>query len=299
MPVAARLQPPPSVSGSSAASPPKPPRLQPTAPAHAQELASLFQDVCQLVSLPDAPAGAPSFGCACCAPFDGCKPGDAPAEVAQQAYFPAAAVRGNFTRVGAEEQAMPMDGCEPHSENYGGLLLLERQGPSFALERYISGLNAARCWSMHRDDGRDALLCERDDVHQGTADQQLFEVDLTLSDEQLLVAPPLLAVTDDEMSGCWSAKGTAVSSTVMKPPQLSQRGGRTQLTVELDVRRGRVSAAYLARCKALEAAADVDGPPAKSLPRPRQLLAGKTERLVFRFDGSKLVGSDVRPPARR
>jgi hypothetical protein len=282
--------PPPQAS---APAPAPAPRAQPTPPPALRELAALFGQVCQLASLPDAPAGEPSFGCACCPPFDGCNPSDPPTETSEQVYFPSRFVGGSFTRAGADQRAMPMDGCEPHSENYGGLLVLERKSGGFALERYISGLNAAQCWGVRRDDGRDLLLCQRADVHQGTGEQLLFQLDLAEPDEKLLSAEPLVYVSDNEMSGCWSDKGTVVASVEMQPPRIATRVGRPQLTLSFDVRQGPVTDPYLARCKALEQLAEGAAPAPTE--RPRLLLAHKTEKLVFRFDGSKFAAATARP----
>lgn len=41
----------------------------------------------------------------------------------EDVFAPSASVPGSFTRAGADERALTMPGCEPHSENYGGLLL--------------------------------------------------------------------------------------------------------------------------------------------------------------------------------
>ncbi len=280
--------PPPSLAAPALT--PRPPPATP--PAEARELAGLLQNVCQQGALPEPAPGVPSFGCVCCAPFDGCTPSDPPVAAEQAVYFPSQAVSGAFTSAGADQRALPMAGCEPHSDNYGGMVLLERGTQGFALHRYVSGLSADQCWAVRRDDGRDLLVCTRADAHQGTAEQQLFVWDFAASDAQLLASDALLYVSDNEMSGCWSDPGTAVSSSVMAVPRLSKRAGKLELTVELDVREGKVTAAYLARCKALQDAAE-SGPPS-SKPSPRTLLARRTQRVTFRFDGSKFVVSLAR-----
>lgn len=250
-------------------------------------MAALLQNVCQMGALPNPSPGIPSFGCACCAPFDGCKPSDARVVVDQEVYFPTQAVSGSFTSAGADQRALPMAGCEPHSENFGGMVLLERGADGFIFHRYVSGLSADQCWPVRRDDGRDLLVCTRADAHQGTGEQQLFVWDFAASDAQLLERDSLVDVKDDEMSGCWSERGTAVSSAQMGIPRLSQRAGRVELTIELDVRRGPVTAAYLARCQELQETPEGALPDPKH--RPRMLLASQTARLVFRFDGANFA----------
>ena len=265
---------------------PAPSRASPTAIDHeSPQLASLFANVCRWASLPSAAPGTPRFGCACCAPFDGCRPGDAPARAAPQVYAPAQIIEGAFTRAGAEQRAIPMLGCEPHSENFGGMLLLERGSSGFALARYVSGLFASQCWPVPGADGRDLLLCERSDAHQGVADDLFFQWDLALPEPQLAETAPLLATSDDEMSGCTSEPGRAVSSTRITARRLSSRASAVELDLELDVRQGQVTDAYLARCRELEQPAVATRPDAPG--GPRTLLAGHVERLVLHFDGSR------------
>jgi hypothetical protein len=251
------------------------------------EVTSWLGGVCQLaVAQHEGPEPA-VVGCACCAPFDECQPGTS-AEPVENVFAPSARARGSFTRAGADELALTMPGCESHAENYGGLLLLERRAGTVVLKRYVSGLNASACWAVRRADGRDLLLCERGDVHQGTGEDRLFLWDLARTDEQLLVGDDeLFSVMDNEWSGCWSPIGTEVSSIRLAPPQLRSKAGRVELTLQLDARRGRVTAPYLARCRAIEDEADPGA--AQALPRPRALLSHGRERVVFRFDGWKFV----------
>lgn len=273
--------------GATAAPPEAPARVgQPEPPAGQERVASWLGNVCQLAVVVDPSQASTPFGCACCPPFDECKPGTA-TEPVQSAFAPTTAVVGSFTRVGADELALTMPGCEGHSENGGGLLLLEHRAQGFALVRYVSSLYAGACWTVRRDDGRDLLLCERGNAHQGTAEQRLFLWDLAQTDEQLLAAEEVFSVIDNSWSGCWSPVGTEVSSVQMRPPELRTEGGRVELTVQLDARVGRVTGAYLARCSALQQAED--GAAAQKLPSPTALLARSTARVTFHFDGTTFV----------
>ena len=252
----------------------------------ADEFKALFTNVCQFGTVANAAPGLPTLGCTCCPPFDECRPG-ALAQDVQSVYAPNAIVAGAFTRAGADQRAVAMQGCESHAENYGGLLLLERGAQGFQVVRYVSALAANSCWAVRRKDGRDLLVCQRDDAHQGTAGQALFQWDLSGSDEQLLNTNELVYVSDNEMSGCWSELGAELISTRMLPPRFDLRPGRQRLTLDLDVRQGRVSKPYLARCEALLQASDAAPPdPRRS---PRNLLPARMQRLLFGFDGSQLV----------
>lgn len=258
----------------------------PSASKAADEFKALFAGVCQIGTVPHASAGVAAIGCTCCPPFDECRP-TGPVQDVESVYAPNATVAGSFTRAGADQRAVAMQGCESHAENYGGMLLLERGAQGFQVVRYVSALAANSCWAVRRKDGRDLLLCERDDGHQGTASQALYQWDLSGSDEQLLNTNELVYVSDNEMSGCWSEPGAEIASTRMLPPRFDFRPGRPLLTLDLDVRQGRVSKPYLARCQELLQTRDAAPPDARR--SPRNLLAARTQRLVFGFDGAYLV----------
>ena len=258
-----------------------------SASASPGELLPLLADVCQIVPQATAsPGRAVVAGCACCAPFDSCKPGSA-ADAADWVYAPKLAVAGSFTRAGAEQLALPMEGCESHAQNYGGMVVLERRGQRYELVRYVSGLNAQRCWAVRRDDGRDLLLCSSADAHQGAATEALWQWDLAADDATLMESEALFSTLDLEWAGCWDQVGFQVSSALLKPLRLRQENGRPELEVEVEVREGLVDGEYLARCAERDRAAE--GARLEPAQSPRALLTARTERVVFRFDGSKFV----------
>ena len=258
----------------------------------ANEFKALFAGVCQIGTVPNASSGLPAIGCTCCPPFDECRPAG-PAQDVESVYAPNSVVAGAFTRPGADQRAVAMQGCESHAENYGGMLLLERGPQGFQVVRYVSALAANSCWAVRRKDGRDLLVCERDDGHQGTTNQALYQWDLSGSDQQLLNTDELVYVNDNELSGCWSDPGAEISSTRMLPPRFDFRPGRPLLTLDFDIRQGRVSKPYLARCQELMQASEAAPPdPRRS---PRNLLPARMQRQVFGFDGSQLVQKQPSP----
>jgi len=251
------------------------------------ELVPLLADVCQIVPQAGAAGGVKAAsGCACCAPFDACGPGTA-AEPTDWVYAPKLAVTGAFTRAGAAQLALPMEGCEPHAENYGGMVVLERHGQRYELARYVSGLNAQQCWPVRRDDGRDLLLCRTADSHQGSANEALWQWDLAADDATLMESSPLVSVEDLEWAGCWEQPGFEVSSARLKPLRLTERAGRLELDVEIELRTGVVDPEYLSRCAERERAPE--GGARDPALDPRALLAARTDYVVFRFDGSKFI----------
>jgi len=256
----------------------------PAAPPVSAELTALLGGVCQLVS---RPGKTPSAGCACCAPFDECRPSDPPFTGYDDVFAPAQVIAGTFTRAGADQRALPIEGCEPHAANGGGMLLLERSPGGFVVERYIGSLFAGECQPVRRTDGRDLLVCARSDAHQGTGTVQLFQWDLAAPEEELVEAGPLLQAQDDEWSGCGSELGQAVSSTEIVRWAVRKAPGGARLSVDLDIREGLVTEPYLARCRRFEQmTADAGRDPTQ---RPRALLRHRRERQVFRFDGNRFI----------
>jgi hypothetical protein len=118
-------------------------------------------------------------GCSCCPPFDGCGsvPGGQPRGNADAAFSALTRSAGSFTKPGVEELAVTFDGCEPHSGNYGGTVLYRKQKDAWAVTSYTSGLHPQRCQPYRLREGRDVLICEWSDGHQGVASHSVFVYD--------------------------------------------------------------------------------------------------------------------------
>jgi hypothetical protein len=86
---------------------------------------------------------------------------------------------GHFTDPATEEAAVATQGCEPHSEKWGGTALFTRDGEKWKLKWYIGGLISNDCLPVHRGDGRDLLVCSDTDGAQGTNWQTLSVADLS------------------------------------------------------------------------------------------------------------------------
>lgn len=54
-------------------------------------------------------------------------------------------VEGSFTAPGAHEAVAGFEGCEPHTDEYGGSILLEASGQSWSMVRYIPALITTYC----------------------------------------------------------------------------------------------------------------------------------------------------------
>lgn len=74
-------------------------------------------------------------------------------------------IRGSFTAPGAHEALADFKGCEPHSEEFGGSVLLTRREGSWTLVNYVPALITSNCLTYPLKTGRDILLCEGEDRH--------------------------------------------------------------------------------------------------------------------------------------
>jgi hypothetical protein len=94
-------------------------------------------------------------------------------------------VKGSFTKPSAEQIAITMNGCEPHSSNYGGTLVVEKQNGAWVSVRYDSGFHPDVCQSFHRQDGIDILVCRFEDAHQSRGIARIIAYDFTQSTDDI------------------------------------------------------------------------------------------------------------------
>jgi len=90
-----------------------------------------------------------------------------------------AVIRGRFTRPAAAEALADYEGCEPHAGNFGGSVLLRRQGAGWERVAFLPGLRSATCLRLPRADGAEALACYSSWSGQGEEDGA---IDLLLFD---------------------------------------------------------------------------------------------------------------------
>jgi len=171
--------------------PPSPPvagpRLLDAAPADlAPELAeqiAFLSDLCP-VALHYETEGVHriSTGCRSCPPFEG--PAAAPdgkiAVDGAEFFALELLIPGHFTHPNAEQRLAVFNGCEPHSENWGGTVLAERRDGRFQSLNYFSGLHPQVCKPYRRLDGRDVTVCEFADAHQSISTDQLSLIDFAV-----------------------------------------------------------------------------------------------------------------------
>jgi hypothetical protein len=158
-------------------------------------------------------------GCRSCPPFEGAAAvSDGRIAVDGKDFFELELyISGHFTAPNSDQRLAVFNGCEPHSSNWGGTLIAERQGAKFKSVRYLSGLHPQRCLAYHRADGRDLAVCEFSDAHQSTSTDSLAVLDLA-------VDPPktqtLLAFTNQDP--CLTDPGTRTTEELIESFELNQ-----------------------------------------------------------------------------
>jgi hypothetical protein len=100
-----------------------------------------------------------------------------------------AATSGSFSRPGVREVFVSYDGCEAHVNNFGGGILLRREGSGWRRVLFLPAERGDACLRFRRTDGRDALVCLNLYVGQGEEDAALtlltFDGDTPLRQERL------------------------------------------------------------------------------------------------------------------
>jgi hypothetical protein len=84
---------------------------------------------------------------------------------------------GQFLAPKSEDVLVAGMGCEDHAHLMSGAYLFTKQGSSWRKVRYNPGWNADDCKKLPGSDGRDRLVCEATDGHQGFADSFLYLLD--------------------------------------------------------------------------------------------------------------------------
>jgi hypothetical protein len=160
-------------------------RPQPTTPNDQADL-RLLEPFCRVVA-PTKP-GDP-VACAECPPFT------AVAQFQGSGGGTIGAIyRGSFSRAGADEALVTLDGCEAHGDNYGGMVLVGHDSTGWRFVSYFAGAHN-ECKATERD-GRTLLLCSDVDYSQGVETQTLSEEDYGVA-----AASQLLLRAVDVMGG--------------------------------------------------------------------------------------------------
>jgi len=150
--------------------------------------------------------------------------------------------RGHFLSATSEDAALWMLGCEPHSENFGGTLLLSHSSGKWRMIWYKPGVPTDRCHRVDLQNGREVLVCIGSSGGQGFITTALFVEDMLSPKATLMAGESHFFEVGDDVSTCgWNMDNES------KPNPL-KRGyiekvsfavnDRKQSIVSVDARRG-------------------------------------------------------------
>jgi hypothetical protein len=83
---------------------------------------------------------------------------------------------GHFTSADEESIILSVQGCEPHSMNFGGTFVLLRDNTKLNLLSYNESLITERCHKLRSPDGRDFLVCQGEWGAQGSVASFIYQV---------------------------------------------------------------------------------------------------------------------------
>jgi hypothetical protein len=95
--------------------------------------------------------------------------------------------RGHFLSATSDDAVLAMLGCEPHSENFGGTVLLSRTSRQWNMLWYKPGIETSQCHKVQLRAAREILVCTGEYGGQGNNSIALYVEDL------LRPAPSLMA----------------------------------------------------------------------------------------------------------
>ncbi|HYP98323.1 MAG TPA: hypothetical protein VER96_06590 [Polyangiaceae bacterium] len=279
----ARVTPPPPPSAQAEPAPVSPRFLDAIPADLTPELAQqigFLSDLCN-VAMHYETTGAHRIhvGCRTCPPFEGAAAvSDGRIAVDGADFFELELyVSGHFTAANADQRLAVFRGCEPHSSNWGGTLIAERQGDKFRSLRYLSGLRPQTCQAYRRADDIDVGVCEFTDAHQSTSTDTLSVLDFT-------VDPPktqdLFSFTNQDP--CDTASGTRTTEQVIESFELNQNPAAKNngLIVRTTATPRTMDPAYLRYCN--ERATD-------SALNERPFSKPQVTTYQYRFDGERFV----------
>ena len=85
---------------------------------------------------------------------------------------------GHFLSPTSDDIALSVSGCEPHSMNFGGTVLLTRRSGRWSMLWYKAGVDTSRCHKVSLRDHREILVCIGEYGGQGNLWTSLYVEDL-------------------------------------------------------------------------------------------------------------------------
>ena len=114
----------------------------------------------------------------------------------------AGVTRGHFVSPASDDAVLSMDGCEPHSENWGGTVLLTRKAGGWVKDWYKPGVVTSQCRKVELQDHRQILVCMGVSGSMGASNTELYVEDLLRPGATLMAEgeAPFFQVNDDVLA---------------------------------------------------------------------------------------------------
>ncbi|MFZ5896742.1 MAG: hypothetical protein ACOY0T_37140 [Myxococcota bacterium] len=266
------VAPAPVVSSAATAAPPAEPEKPPVVPSvSVAELTRAFRpqesrtldalrSVCPAALKRDGERV--RLGCTRCPPFEASTRAPEVTVDPEEFYEAEAAYFGSFSDANAREAALVFRGCEPHSANFGGTLLMAFDDSGWSQKTYVSGFHPEECHVFTRPDRRDILVCKWSTAHQMYVRSGVGSYDFTRYDEKDAFSAweNLIALEDNSYPAC-------LDEPKMKRPLVADsvagfevNAARNLLTVDVRSFHGPKSSAYEQKCVEFRAAAEDSDP---------------------------------------
>lgn len=169
---------------------------------------------------------------------------------------------GSFTAPGMDEALMRASGCESHANNMGGDFLFRRDGSKWKLVRYAkSAIADDKCLKAMWGEGRDAVICQTGDMHQGFASSgvQLMTFD-TMSPsaprDKDIYRKVNFVVTEDSSGNCGFPMGkpqqTLQFDKVDRAYLIPTNTSRPSVVVKVTLARAKAGKAGVTTCPAAQ-----------------------------------------------
>lgn len=111
-----------------------------------------------------------------------------------------AVTRGHFLSPTSEDAVLSMVGCEPHSMNFGGTILLTRRSGKWSMLWYKAGVPTDRCHKVTHGDGREVLVCLGTYGGQGGNWASLYLEDLSAPTQALMAGNSFFDAYDNTIA---------------------------------------------------------------------------------------------------
>ncbi len=110
--------------------------------------------------------------------------------------------RGHFLSPASDDAVLSTMGCEPHSENFGGTILLTRKADRWNMLWYKRGVQTSKCHKVELRNAREILVCIGEYGGQGNIWTAIYLEDFLNPIPSLMAGEARLFQTYDNTATC-------------------------------------------------------------------------------------------------